>query len=422
MSILRSKHSGWTWEGRRTPFGGSGGGGGGPTSSRVEQTNIPEYARPYVETMLGATQQQLFNTRQIGATPDVTRQIGVDENNQPIMETIKGDPGYTEITGIKPYVPYSSNPSDYVAGFTPMQQEAFKRMAQQQVAPQIGQATTQAQGIAPQAYGYGSMGAGMGLEATGAGQAYQRAATTPGDVAAYMSPYMQNVVDYQKQQAIRDFQKQAPMMQAQAVGQGAFGGNRLALQQSEANRALQNQLAGIQATGTQSAFDQAQRAQQFRAQLGLQGLQTGMQGVGLGLQGVGLATQGAGLLGSLGQTQYGQETGITENILRAGTMQQQLEQQKINQAISDYATAQQYPQQQLSFMNAMLRGLPTQQSTVQGYQAPPSGISQLTGLGMTGIAGYGLGKQVGAFKKGGSVKGSDGLAELGLYNAMSKAG
>ena len=25
MSILRSKHSGWTWEGKRTPFGGGGG-------------------------------------------------------------------------------------------------------------------------------------------------------------------------------------------------------------------------------------------------------------------------------------------------------------------------------------------------------------------------------------------------------------
>lgn len=28
MSILKSKHSGWTWEGKRTPFGGGGKGGG----------------------------------------------------------------------------------------------------------------------------------------------------------------------------------------------------------------------------------------------------------------------------------------------------------------------------------------------------------------------------------------------------------
>ena len=30
MSILKSKHSGWTWEGRRTPFGGGKGGGAPP--------------------------------------------------------------------------------------------------------------------------------------------------------------------------------------------------------------------------------------------------------------------------------------------------------------------------------------------------------------------------------------------------------
>jgi hypothetical protein len=415
MSILKSKHSGWLSDGTRTPFGGgSGGGGGGPTSSRVEQTNIPEYARPYVESMLGATQQQLFNTRQVGGTAPT-----YDTEGNIVSQ---GSPGYTEITGVKPYVPYSTDPGAYVAGFSPMQQEAFRRISQQQVAPQIGQATAQAQGIAPQAYGYGSMGAGMGLEATGAGAAYQRAATTPGDVAAYMSPYMQNVVDYQKSEAMRDYAKQIPAMQAQAVGQGAFGGNRLALQQAEAQRNLNKQLQGIQATGTQSAFDQARQAQQFRANLGLQGLQAGMQGVGLGLQGVGLATQGANLLGNLGQMQYGQETAISDAQLRTGAMQQQLEQQKINQAISDYAMAQQYPQQQLAFMNAQLRGLPLQQTTVQGYQAAPSGISQLTGLGTAGIGAYGLGRQTGAFKKGGKVKSSDGLAELGLYNAMSKAG
>jgi hypothetical protein len=46
MSILKSKHSGWTWEMKRTPFGGSGGGGSGPTQSTTVTSNIPEYARP----------------------------------------------------------------------------------------------------------------------------------------------------------------------------------------------------------------------------------------------------------------------------------------------------------------------------------------------------------------------------------------
>jgi len=41
-------------------------------------------------------------------------------------------------------------------------------------------------------------------------------------------------------------------------------------------------------------------------------------------------------------------------------------------------------------MNAQLRGLPLQSSTVQQYQAAPSAISQAAGLGTAGIAGLGL--------------------------------
>ena len=95
--------------------------------------------------------------------------------------------------------------------------------------------------------------------------------------------------------------------------------------------------------------------------------------------------------------------------------QQAQEQQKINQQIQDYATAQQYPQQQLAFMNAMIRGLPLQTSTTQGYQAAPSAVSQLGGLGTTALAGYKLANM----KKGGKVKkmAKGGSVNLSLYNA-----
>ena len=81
MSFLKSKLSGWTWDLKRTPFmgGGSGGGSPGPSTSTTQTSNIPEYARPYVESMLGATQQQIFNT-----------QAGTDAEGNPT----------TEITGI----------------------------------------------------------------------------------------------------------------------------------------------------------------------------------------------------------------------------------------------------------------------------------------------------------------------------------
>ena len=41
-------------------------------------------------------------------------------------------------------------------------------------------------------------------------------------------------------------------------------------------------------------------------------------------------------------------------------------------------------------MNAQLRGLPLQSSTVQQYNAAPSAVSQAAGLGTAGIAGLGM--------------------------------
>ena len=79
--------------------------------------------------MLGATQKQLFNTKEVGATP------GAGYPEPPAEDVVAhaawqaaggaGTPGSTEITSVKPYVPYSENPADYVAGFSPLQQQSF---------------------------------------------------------------------------------------------------------------------------------------------------------------------------------------------------------------------------------------------------------------------------------------------------------
>ena len=43
------------------------GSGSAPTSSSVYQSSVPEYARPYVETMLDTTQKQLMTGTGTGA-------------------------------------------------------------------------------------------------------------------------------------------------------------------------------------------------------------------------------------------------------------------------------------------------------------------------------------------------------------------
>jgi hypothetical protein len=141
---------------------------------------------------------------------------------------------------------------------------------------------------------------------------------------------------------------------------------------NEQNRLLaQQQLIG---QGYNNAYNQAMQNMQYGANLGLQGAQAGIQG--------------ANTLAGIGGQQLGAEQGIIAAQSQAGAQQQQQQQNIINQAVQNYATAQQYPQQQLSFMNAMLRGLPTQQTTTNQYQATPSTLNQITGLGLAGLGAY----------------------------------
>jgi hypothetical protein len=330
MSILKSKHSGWTWEGRRTPFTGGGGGGGQPTQTTNVNTNVPEYARPYVENMLEAGQRQLFQT---------------DGNT---------------ITGFREYQPYSTDPTKYFAGPSSLQTSSYNEAAGMQT---------------PGGYAPAQMTAAMsGLGGLAAGTNYQRMATNPFAVQSYMSPYQQSVTDVEKASAIRDYEKAMPTLAAQAVRQGAFGGSRSAIERSEAQRALGSRLGEIQARGTQSAYDKAMQNMQFGSTLGLQGL--------------GQATSAASALGQLSGAEQQSDIARLGLQNQLGQQQQQYQQGIINQAIQDYATQQQYPIMQLGVMSNLLRGLPMQSSSTQMYQAQPSGSQQALGLGLGALGAY----------------------------------
>jgi len=183
-----------------------------------------------------------------------------------------------------------------------------------------------------------------------------------------------------------------------------------------ANQAYQTGIQGAQAgiQGAQAGLAGVDRQLAGTAQ-GMQGAQVGLQGVSGAQAGYGLANQAAGQLGQLGQNIYGQQVGNINLQNQLGAQQQQEQQAILNQQIQNYATAQQYPMMQLSNMSNLLRGMPMQSTTVQGYQAQPNALSQLGGLGLTaaGIAGLGGNRQA----KGGYIKEKKrpaGLAELAL--------
>jgi hypothetical protein len=392
-----------------------GGGGGGPSTSTTYTSNIPDWLRPQTEALLGAATQEYFNTE------------------------FNPETGQYDIVGTKPYQPFSEDKSAYFAPFSRQQQDVFSEAARMQTPGgfQTGQRMTGtagmgALGTTQQALGYGAQGAGfggqgafLGQQAAGMGGMYERMATDPMSMQGYMSPYMQQVVERQKAAAIEDAQRANLGANLAASRQGTYGGARQAIAQGLRESALEKQLGDIQAQGLQSAFDQARQAQQFGVTTGLQGLQTGIQGAqtgisgaGMGLQGVQGAQAGYGMLGQMGR--QAADIGAAEqaaNLARLGYqqelggLQQAQQQQIINQAIQDYALSQEMPMQRLAGYSGLLRGYATPTTTVSQYQAAPTGLQQLSGLGMTAA---GIGTIAGMGKKeGGEVKSyaAGGIAE-----------
>ena len=233
---------------------------------------------------------------------------------------------------------------------------------------------------------------------------------TGGNVSNYMSPYMQNVVDVQKQQAILDFDRQAAGRNAQAVKAGAFGGSRQAVANYLAEEGLQRQLGNIQATGQQQAYEQAaaqfgaDRAAQMQveaaraAELGR--VQSGTEAAkqfGAG-QGLAALQVGQGLAGDLTkQGELARQTDIQNAQLLegVGTAQTAEQQQRLDLDYQNWLAQQGYTREQIGNMTGILAGMPiaatgstTGTQTTVGSQPGPSPFQQIVGAGLTGISLY----------------------------------
>ena len=342
-------------EGGKIKLYDMGGGGGQPSQTSQTQTvELPEWARPYAKETLAKT---------------------------------------SALTG-EDYKPYEG---DRISGFTPAQTQTQQKIMGMDIAPQMGMAS-------------GVTGA-SGLASLGAGAQYGQMATDPGSMQSYMSPYMQNVVDIQQREAMRQAGIAGTQRGGQAVKAGAFGGSRQAIMEAEAGRNLQQQLGDIQGRGLQSAYEQARQAQQFQADLGLRG--------------AGQAAQAGQVLGQLGATQFGQEKDILQAQMGVGEQQRAMEQSKLDLGYQDFLRQQQYPYQQLGFMADMIRGVPVGQTATSIYSQPgPSPLSQMAGLAGTAyygskIFGGAEGGPVPGYAAGGGISG---LNPVERDAALSKPG
>lgn len=333
-----------------------------PTDQTVTQTNIPQEFMPYFERMLGRTEElsmqpyQGYGGQRIAAS-DQFADIGA---SQGMVRNIAGQ----GITGLD--------------------------------AAQLNAAAN-----ASKANALGNYGVGQFSE-YGYGPARQFSGQ---EVSSYMSPYMQNVVDYQKAGAIQDFERLRGGRNARAVQAGAFGGSRQGVQEGLAEEALTKQLGGIEATGRQSAYEQAasqfgqDRAAQLaqaQAQAAEQGrVQTGTEasrqfGAGQGLAAI-QASQAAGTqLVGLGEKDREAQIQNAQLLDTLGRSQQAETQAGLDIGYQDYLRQQGYPAEQLAMLSNTIQGLPVQNAgtttaTGYGYTNP---LQQAAGAGLAGLSLY----------------------------------
>ena len=248
-----------------------------PTSITQYQTGFAPEIAPYAQNLLGAAQGTVFQYQKDDAGQNI-----LDEQGMPIIK------------GFQPYQSY--NTQDRFAQFTPLQQQAFSG-AQNMLPSQATAGASQLAGMAglgalgtsytptnfqSQSILGGGMGGNMNVPNGGAerGAGFDNTPTGydrgvgfgggpegqqfGGTLGAYMSPYMQNVVQRQQQDASRQAAIAQQAQGAQAARSGAFGGSGDYLMRAQAAGNLARQKGDIQAKGLQDAYTQAM--QQFNTE------------------------------------------------------------------------------------------------------------------------------------------------------------
>lgn len=364
-------------------------GSGAPTQQNVTSTtsNLPEYARPYFEQMMQRAQGELGRQYVPYEAPRIA---GYTPAQQQVQQNILGMTAPNQFA--------TGSALTYQAGLGALNQAQYNPnqfYAQQVQGPQLQQYGMQA----PQLFGTEQAG-------------------------QYMSPYLRNVLDIQKREAVTDARKGQLAQDLGAARQGTYGGSRQLLAAMERERNLGQQMGDIEARGMQAAYENAQaqferdraaqmgvgqqnlnallQTQQLGTETGLRaalanqqqmleaqrlGEQSRQFGASQGLAGLQAAGQMGQTLGNLGQYQQQANLQRLQAQGAAAAEQRALEQQYLDQAYADFLRQRDYPMEQLGQYSDLLRGLQMRLNTTQtSYAPPPSMGSQLMQAGLGGLS------------------------------------
>lgn len=167
----------------------------------------------------------------------------------------------------------------------------------------------------------------------------------------YMNPYLTAALEPQIAEAQRQAQIQNLANRTSATKAGAFGGGRGALMESENQRNLMSNLAGITGKGYSDAYAQAMN--QFNVE-----------------QGRGQTAQDAANTYGLAALQKQGE---------AGQVQRDIEQQGIAADLKEFETQREFPYKQVQYQQSLLQGLPLAAQTYSYSQ--PSALSEILSQG-----------------------------------------
>ncbi len=233
-----------------------------------------------------------------------------------------------------------------------------------------------------------------GSQAAAQGQQYAGLAAGnagPNAYQQYMNPYTQSVINSTMANAQNQDAQQAQQLSSNAIGQGAYGGDRAGIAQAA--------LAGQQALANNSTIAGLESSGYTNAQ------QSALQNAGLYGNLANSANQSAGVYNTLGQLQgqtaqgYSGLAGQSANLgniaqsnlisgasagLQGSTLQQQNAQQQDTAAYGQYQAALQYPYQQTSYLANIDEGIGNSSGSLTNSPGP-SALSQGLGAATTGL-------------------------------------
>ena len=210
---------------------------------------------------------------------------------------------------------------------------------------------------------------------------------TPETAKEFMSPYQRAVIDQEKDQAQRQYERtKRPEFEADAVRAGGMSGlgSRAAIESAEREDLQARLLADIETKGLQAAYQDAQN--QFTNQKARERtMATDVATAGGNIFSAGLSEQG--LLSDIGAEKQG------------------LAQSALDEAYFKFREEQDFPEQQLaryqsSIYGNPLLGQPNYTQTKTPQQASMS--KSLLGLGLSGLKSYGSGSVLGGIGKAGA--------------------